>query len=67
MYDKYRVLISGGFGDLMGQLIRIGHMGKMAETVYVVAALAMLERSLKDMGYPVKKLGSGVGGALEAI
>jgi len=66
MYDNYRVLISGGFGDLNGKLFRIGHMGKMAQPVYVVAALAMLEKSLKDIGYPVK-LGSGVGAALEAI
>lgn len=66
MYDQYRVLISGGFGDLNGKLFRIGHMGKMAQPVYVAAALAMLEKSLKDIGYPVKS-GSGVGAALEAI
>jgi pyridoxamine--pyruvate transaminase len=66
LYDHYRVLISGGFGDLMGKLFRIGHMGKMAEPVYVAAALAMVERSLRDLGYPVK-LGSGVGAALEAV
>ena len=29
MYDQYRVLISGGFGDLVGQLFRIGHMGEV--------------------------------------
>jgi pyridoxamine--pyruvate transaminase len=66
MYDQYRVLVSGGFGDLMGKLFRIGHMGKMAQPVYVAAALAMLEKSLKDIGYPVEP-GSGVGAALEAI
>ncbi len=66
MYDNYRILISGGFGELNGKLFRIGHMGKMAQPVYVAAALAMLEKSLKDMGYPVK-LGSGVGAALEVI
>ena len=66
MYDQYRVLVSGGFGDLMGKLFRIGHMGKMAQPVYVAAALAMLEKSLKDIGYPVKP-GSGVGAAIEAI
>lgn len=66
MYDKYRVLISGGFGELTGQLFRIGHMGPTAQPVYVAAALAMLERSLLDLGYPVKP-GRGVGAALEAI
>ena len=66
LYDKYRILISGGFGELVGRLFRIGHMGKMAHPVYVAGALAMLERSLMDIGYPVK-LGSGVGAALETI
>jgi len=66
MYDKYGVLISGGFKDLMGKLFRIGHMGKTADPMYVVVALAALEKSLKDLGYPIK-LGSGVGAALEAF
>ncbi|MBW2058039.1 MAG: alanine--glyoxylate aminotransferase family protein [Deltaproteobacteria bacterium] len=66
MYDNYRVLISGGFGDLIGKLFRIGHMGKTAQPVYVAGALAMLERSLMDLGYPVKP-GAGVGAALEAM
>jgi len=66
LYDRYRVLLSGGFGELMGKLFRIGHMGKMAQPVYVAAALAMVEKSLCDLGYPVK-LGSGVGAALEAV
>ena len=66
LYDKYRILISGGFGELVGKLFRIGHMGKMAHPVYVAGALAMLEKSLVDIGYPVK-LGSGVGAALETI
>lgn len=66
MYEKYGVLISGGFKDLMGKLFRIGHMGKTADPMYVVVALAALEKSLKDLGYPVK-LGSGVAAALEAF
>ena len=66
MYDEYRVLISGGFGELGGQLFRIGHMGPTAQPVYVAAALAILEKSLLDIGYPIKP-GSGVGAALEAI
>ena len=66
LYDRYRVLISGGFGELTGKLFRIGHMGKTAHPVYVAGALAMLEKSLMDIGYPVKP-GSGVGAALEAV
>ena len=66
MYEKYGVLISGGFKDLMGKLFRIGHMGKTAEPMHVVVALAALEKTLKDMDYPIK-LGSGVAAALESF
>lgn len=66
LYEKYRVLVSGAARDLVGKLFLIGHMGKTAEPVYITATLAMLERSLRDLGYPVK-LGSGVGAALEAL
>jgi pyridoxamine--pyruvate transaminase len=66
MYEKYGVLISGGFKDLVGKLFRIGHMGKTAEPMHVVVALAALEKTLKDMGYPVE-LGSGVAAALESF
>ncbi|MEE9616703.1 MAG: alanine--glyoxylate aminotransferase family protein [Anaerolineae bacterium] len=63
MYEEYGVIISGGFKDLNGQLFRIGHMGKMAQPMYVIVALAALEKSLHDLGHPVE-LGSGVGAAL---
>ena len=66
LYDKYRITISGGFRDLKGKLFRLGHMGPTAEPAYVAMQIAMTERSLRDMGYPVK-LGSGVGAALESI
>ena len=66
MYEEYGVLISGGFKTLMGQLFRIGHMGKMAQPMYVIVALAALEKSLHDLGHPVE-LGSGVGAALAAL
>ncbi|MBN1315694.1 MAG: alanine--glyoxylate aminotransferase family protein [Anaerolineales bacterium] len=66
MYRKYGVLISGGFKDLMGKLFRIGHMGKTADPMYVMVALSALEKTLQDLGYPIK-LGSGVTAALEAF
>jgi pyridoxamine--pyruvate transaminase len=66
LYETYRVLFSAGSRDLEGKVFLIGHMGKMAQPVYVAAALAMLEKSLNDLGVPVKP-GSGVGAALEAI
>jgi pyridoxamine--pyruvate transaminase len=66
MYEGYGVLISGGVGDTAGRLVRIGHMGKTADPMYVVVALAALERALHDLGHPVR-FGSGVGAALAAL
>jgi pyridoxamine--pyruvate transaminase len=66
MNKRYGVVISGGLKELHGKLLRIGHMGHMAQPMYVVVALAALERALHDLGYPVK-FGAGVGAALAAM
>ena len=66
LYDKYRVFISGGLKELKGKMFRLGHMGPAAQPAMVAAELAMVEKALADLGYPVK-LGSGVGAALEAM
>ncbi len=66
MNQRYGVVISGGLKELQGKLLRIGHMGHMAQPMYVVVALGALERGLHELGYPVM-LGAGVGAALAAI
>ncbi len=66
MNKRYGVVISGGLKELQGQLLRIGHMGHMAQPMYVVVALGALERALHDLGYPVA-FGAGVGAALAAL
>jgi len=66
MNRRYGVVISGGLKELHGKLLRIGHMGHMAQPMYVVVALGALERTLHDLGYPVK-FGAGVGAALAAM
>jgi pyridoxamine--pyruvate transaminase len=66
MRDRYGVMISGGYGELVGQLFRLGHMGKVAHPTYLAAQLAILERTLADLGYPVE-FGAGVGAAMAAL
>ncbi len=66
MRDRYGVMISPGYGELSGKLFRLGHMGMAAHPTTLAAQLAILERSLKDIGYPVQ-LGAGVGAAMEAL
>jgi pyridoxamine--pyruvate transaminase len=50
MRERYGVMISGGHGDLIGKLFRIGHMGNMARVHYVLEALAALKSTLADLG-----------------
>lgn len=66
MRDRYGVMISPGYGDLHGQLIRLGHMGMAAHPTMLAAQLAVLERSLADLGQPVQ-LGAGVGAAMATL
>lgn len=64
--QRYGIMISGGYGELLGQLFRLGHMGQAAHPTYLAAQLAILERSLADLGYPVQ-WGAGVGAAMAAL
>ncbi len=66
MRERYGVMISGGYGELVGKLFRLGHMGKAAHPTYLAAQLAILERSLADLGHPVQ-FGAGVGAAMAAL
>jgi pyridoxamine--pyruvate transaminase len=66
MRDRYGVMISGGYGELAGKLFRLGHMGIAAHPTQLAAQLAVLERSLADLKWPVK-LGTGVGAAMAAL
>jgi pyridoxamine--pyruvate transaminase len=64
--DRYGIMISGGYGELLGKLVRLGHMGMAAHPAYLAAQLAMLERTLSDLGRDVE-LGAGVGAALDSL
>jgi pyridoxamine--pyruvate transaminase len=67
MRQRYGVMISPGYGELMGKLFRLGHMGPaQAHPTTLAAQLAVLERSLADVGYKVQ-LGAGVGAAMAAL
>ncbi len=64
--ERYGIMISGGYGELAGQLFRLGHMGLAAHPAYLAAELAMLERALLDLGFGVT-LGQGVGAAMAEL
>src|SRR5439155_2895800 len=60
----YGVMISGGQGA--GILVRIGHMGPSARSMYPIAGLAALGRTLADLGATVN-VGDGLEAALEVL
>ena len=64
--EKYGVMVSPGYGELNGKLVRLGHMGVSAHPTTLAAQLALFERTLKDCGYPVD-LGKGVGAAMATL
>lgn len=64
--SRYGIMIAGGYGELAGKLIRLGHMGQAAHPALVVAQLGMLERTLLDLGLGIVP-GTGVAAALTAF
>jgi pyridoxamine---pyruvate transaminase len=62
--ERYGVMISGGQGA--GNLVRIGHMGPTARSLYPVVGLLAVGRTFADLGVPVK-LGDGADAALEVL
>ena len=56
------VMIAGGFGELRGRVVRIGHMGPGISDDYVRATLAAVEASARKHGVDVKP-GSAVAAA----
>ena len=62
--ERYGVMISGG--QDAGNLIRIGHMGPSARSLYPVVGLAAVGRTLADLGATVD-IGAGVDAALAEL
>jgi pyridoxamine--pyruvate transaminase len=62
--ERYGVMISGGQGA--GNLVRIGHMGPAARSLYPVVGLAAVGQTLADLGASVD-IGAGVEAALAEL
>jgi pyridoxamine---pyruvate transaminase len=61
---RYGVMLSSGQGA--GNLVRIGHMGPSARSLYPIVGLAALGRTLADLGAEVD-IGDGVEAALAEL
>jgi pyridoxamine--pyruvate transaminase len=62
--ERYGVMISAGQGA--GNLVRIGHMGPAARSLYPIVGLAAVGRTMADLGVSVD-LGAGMEAALEVL
>jgi pyridoxamine--pyruvate transaminase len=62
--EVYGVMISGGQGA--GNLVRIGHMGPSARSLYPVVGLAAVGQTLADLGVKVE-IGAGLEAALSEL
>jgi pyridoxamine--pyruvate transaminase len=60
------VVFSSGRGEMFGKLLRIGHMGPVAEPIYSVVAVAALAGALRRLGATCD-LGAGIEAAMSVI
>lgn len=64
--SEYGVVFSTGRNDTQGKLIRIGHMGPVAEPIYAVVALTAFGGALRKLGRKVD-IGAGIEAATTVI
>ncbi|HEY4277346.1 MAG TPA: alanine--glyoxylate aminotransferase family protein [Conexibacter sp.] len=64
--ERYGVMLSKGYGELADKLVRLGHMGPAARSLYPVVAVTALGRGLADLGVAVD-VGAGAAAAAETI
>jgi pyridoxamine---pyruvate transaminase len=63
---RYGVMLSGGYGELKENVIRLGHMGPASRSLYPLVAVSALGRGLIDLGVSVD-LGAGAQATMESL
>jgi len=51
--DRYGVVISGAQGELIGKVVRIGHMGIASTSLYPLVGVAAVVQAMADLGAAV--------------
>ncbi len=59
--ERSGVVISGAQGDLVGKVVRIGHMGLASRSLYPLVGVCALAEGIRELGYSVD-----IGAAAEA-
>jgi pyridoxamine---pyruvate transaminase len=60
--DRSGVIISGAQGELVGKVVRIGHMGVVSRSLYPLVGVVALADAVRELGVPVD-----IGAASEAV
>ena len=63
---QFGVVLASGRNDTKGKLIRIGHMGPVAEPIYATVAITALGGALRKLGRKVD-VAAGIEAALQVI
>lgn len=66
MKKRFDIALAGGQDHLKGQVFRIGHLGFVCDRD-ILAAIAGLEASLRELGYEAFAPGAGVAAAAKVI
>ena len=64
--ERYGVMLSGGYGELKTELVRLGHMGPASRSLYPLVAVAAFGRGLADLGVTVD-LGAGAQAVMDVL
>jgi pyridoxamine--pyruvate transaminase len=59
--ERSGVVISGAQGDLVGKVVRIGHVGLASRSLYPLVGVCALAEGIRELGYSVD-----IGAAAEA-
>ena len=64
--DIYGVIFSGGRAETLGKLIRIGHMGPVAQPIYAIVAITALGGALRRFGFEAD-VSAGIAAATDVV
>jgi len=66
LIERFGLMISSGYGEVEGKIIRIGHMGETASPQFLIQLVPALELILKELKI-TEKVGSGIEAAYKVL
>lgn len=66
LIDRFGLMISSGYGEVKGKIVRIGHMGETASPQFLIQLVPALELILKELKI-TEKVGLGIEAAYKVL